>query len=69
MYRIYYTHPKSTHLPQYQDVSVLANALECCEFLRKKGMIFVTLVSDYADMVGKPGASGPDTGYVPQMLS
>lgn len=69
MYRIYYTDPKATHLPQYQDVSVLANALECCEFLRKKGMVFVVLVSDYADMVGKPGASGPDTGYVPQMLS
>ena len=69
MYRVYYTDPKATHLPQYQDVSVLANALECCEVLRKQGMIFVILVSDYADMVGKPGVSGPDSGYVPQMLS
>jgi hypothetical protein len=69
MYRVYYTDPKVLHLPQYQDVSVLVNALECCEFLRKQGMLFVVMVSDYADMVGKPGVSGPDSGYVPQMLS
>jgi hypothetical protein len=69
MYRIYYTDPKVRHLPLYQDVSVLVNALECCEFLRKSGMLFVVMVSDYHDMVGEPGASGPDTGYVPQMLS
>ena len=69
MYRVYYTDPKVLHLPQYQDVSVLVNALQCCEFLRKQGMLFVVMVSDYADMVGKSGVSGPDTGYVPQMLS
>jgi hypothetical protein len=37
--------------------------------LRREGMLFVTMVSDYADMVGKPGVSGPTTAYVPQMLN
>jgi hypothetical protein len=69
MYRVYYTDPKLPHIAGWQDISVLSNALECCEFLRKSGMLYVTMVSDYANMVGKPGASGPDTGYVPQMLS
>jgi hypothetical protein len=67
MYRIYYTDPKVPHLPQYQDVSVLVNALECCEFLRKSGMLFVVMVSDYHDMVGKPGAQGAGSEYVPQL--
>ncbi len=69
MYRVYYTDPKLPHVAGWQDISVLSNALECCEFLRRNGMLYVTMVSDYANMVGKPGASGPDTGYVAQMLS
>jgi hypothetical protein len=69
MYRIYYTDPKAVHLPKYQDVGELSNALECCEFLRKVNMIYVVMVSDYQDMIGKPGASSPDANYVPQMLN
>ena len=69
MYRVYYTDPKAVHLACWQDVSELVNALECCEFLRKQSMTFVTMVSDYQHMVGKPGASGPGTSYVPQMLN
>jgi hypothetical protein len=69
MYRVYYTDPKVPHVASKQDISALSNALECCEFLRKSGMLFVVMVSDYHDMVGKPGVSGPDAGYVPQMLS
>jgi hypothetical protein len=32
-------------------------------------MLFVTMVSDYADMVGKPGAQGAGAEYTPQMLN
>ena len=69
MYRIYYTDPKQLHLAEWQDVSELTNALQCCEYLRKHNMIYVTMVSDYENMVGKSGASGIDSNYVPQMLN
>ena len=57
------------HLAKWQEEYVLTNALECCELLRGRGMIYVTMVSDYANMVGKPGATGIDSNYVPQMLN
>ena len=69
MYRIYYTDPKVMHTARWQDVSELTNALECCAYLRKQGMLFVTMVSDYTNMVGKAGVSGAGTEYVPQMLN
>ena len=55
------------HAAKWQDVSELTNALQCSEFLRKQGMVYVVMVSDYADMVGKPGAQGAGTEYVPQL--
>ena len=67
MYRIYYTDPKAMHLARWQDVSALTNALECCDYLRKQGMQYVVMVSDYADMVGSPGVRGAGTEYVPQL--
>lgn len=67
MYRIYYTDPKLLHLPKYQDITELTNVLECCSYLRKQGMVYVTMVSDYANMVGKPGAQGAGSEYVPQL--
>lgn len=69
MYRIYYTDPKAAHLAKWQDVSELTNALQCCEYLRANSMIYVTMVSNYADMVGKPGAQGAGSEYVPQLKS
>lgn len=68
MYRVYYTDPETG---QALGVTVLElqAALARCEQLRNYGYWYVTMVSDYHDMVGKPGVSGPDTGYVPQMLS
>jgi hypothetical protein len=57
------------HIACWQDVSELTNALECCNYLRKQGMQYVTMVSDYPNMVGKPGVSGAGTEYVPQMLN
>ena len=68
MYRIYYTTPTSI-TPHAVDIEQLSAALKYAESLRGSGMIFVSMVSDYADMVGKPGASGTDSNYVPQMLN
>lgn len=69
MYRIYYTDPKLLHLAKYQDVSDLSNVLQCCEYLRNSGMTYVTMVSDYQDMCGKPGVKGAGSEYVPQLLN
>jgi hypothetical protein len=69
MYRVYYTDPKVIHQANWQDVSELTNTLQCCEYLRNAGMLYVTMVSDYADMNGKPGAQMSGTEYVPQMLN
>jgi hypothetical protein len=68
MYRVYYTDPKSETVLA-ADTDGLSIAITLCETFRRDGMTFVTMVSDYQDMVGKPGASEPDTGYVPQMLN
>lgn len=66
MYKVYYTDPESG---QALGVTVLElqPALERCEQLREYGYLFVTMVSDYHDMVGKPGASGAGSEYVPQL--
>jgi hypothetical protein len=69
MYRVYYTDPKAVHLAKWQDCSELSNTLQCCEYLRKSGMLYVVMTSDYQHMVGKPGVSGAGTEYVPQMLN
>lgn len=66
MYRVYYTDPKSGQALGV-DVSTLAAALQRCEQLRGYDYQYVTLVSDYADMVGKPGARGAGTEYVAQL--
>lgn len=69
MYRVYYTDPKQIHIAKWQDVSELTNALQCCEYLRSHGMSYVTMVSDYHDMVGKPGVKAAGAECVPQMLN
>jgi hypothetical protein len=68
MYRIYYTDPESGQA-KAKDVVSIECALGECEYYRNHGFEFVTMVSDYQHMVGKPGASGPGTSYVPQMLN
>ena len=67
MYRIYYTDPKLIHQAKWQDVSELPNVLQCMEYLRSHGMIYVTMVSDYHNMTGLPGAKMAGTEYVPQL--
>lgn len=68
MYKIYFTDPKLKQ-PWAVTTQHLENALKYCENLRTEGMLFVTMVSDYADMVGKPGAKGAGSEYTPQMLN
>ena len=69
MYRVYYTDPKQLHLAKWQDISELKDALQCCEYLRGQSMLYVTMVSDYADMVGKPGVKAAGQECIPQMLN
>jgi hypothetical protein len=67
MYKIYWT--TSSGRIGWALTPSLNKALEFCETERAAGSSFVTMASDYPNMVGKPGASGPDSGYVPQMLN
>ena len=66
MYKIYFTDPKSQQ-PYATTTQHLEHALKYTESLRQSGMLFVTMVSDYADMVGKPGAKGAGSEYVAQL--
>ena len=65
MYKVYWTNETnnacSAEIPQLQQTLVYV------DLLRKQGMRYVTMVSDYADMVGKPGAQGAGSEYVPQL--
>ena len=68
MYKVYFTDPL-TKQALATTTEHLEYALKYSESLRKQGMLFVTMVSDYADMVGEPGAQGAGAEYVPQMLN
>jgi len=67
MYKVYWTdnygEAKSTEIAQ------LDKTLIYVDLLRKQGYNYVTMVSDYADMIGKPGAQGAGSECVPQMLN
>lgn len=66
MYKIYFTDPK-TQQPFATTTEHLEYALKYTENLRRDGMLFVTMVTDYQNMVGKPGAQGAGSEYVPQL--
>jgi hypothetical protein len=68
MYRIYYTVPDSI-AAHAVDIDDLSTALKYAESLRGSNMLFVTLVSDYHNMVGKSGVTSVDSNYVSQMLN
>jgi hypothetical protein len=67
MFKIYYT--DEFDKPSAYNVTELKNALAAVEALRQVGYKYVTIVSDYADMNGKPGAQMSGSEYVPQMLN
>jgi hypothetical protein len=66
MYRIYFTDPESGQA-KAKDVVSIECAIGECEYYRNHGFLYVTMVSDYHNMVGKPGACGAGTEYVPQL--
>ena len=65
MYKIYWTDNYGEACSC--EIGQLQQSLIYVDLLRKQGYNYVTMVSDYADMVGKPGASGAGTEYVPQL--
>lgn len=65
MYKIYWTDELDTACST--DIKQLNSALVYVDLLRKQDMRYVTLVSDYADMVGSPGAKGAGLEYVSQL--
>ena len=67
MYKIYYSDDHDT--ASAYNVSELKTALSAVEALRQVGYKYVTLVSDYADMVGKPGVQAAGSECVPQLLN
>jgi hypothetical protein len=67
MFKIYYT--DEFDKPSAYNVTELKNALAAVEALRQVGYQYVTMVSDYENMSGKPGAKMSGSEYVPQMLN
>ena len=66
MYKVYYTDP-ATDFPHAITTEVLNDALNEVESLRKANMTFVTLVTDYINMAGMPGASVAEAYRAPPM--
>lgn len=66
MYRVYYSDPE-TDFPHCATIGELYMALSYCEQLRQEGYTYVTMVSDYHNMVGKPGVQAAGSEYVPQL--
>lgn len=64
MFRIYYTDPVSG-VAHAHDTEVLSEALQYTEGFRKLGMIFVTMVSENPNSVGKPGVDAVTDGKTP----
>ena len=63
-FKIYYTDPL-TDFSHSHNVETLGEALEYTEGFRKLGMTFVTMVSENANSVGKPGVDSIKDGVCP----
>jgi hypothetical protein len=68
MFKVYWTN-KDSNLPCSAEFDDLTEVLVACEAMRKKEHTYVTMVSDYEQMTGKPGAKMSGSEYVPQMLN
>ena len=66
MYKVYWT-DRNSCLTSGMLVNELKEAITICNEQRKLGHTFVTMVSDYQNMVGEPGAKGAGNEYVPQL--
>lgn len=64
MFKIYYTDPVSDQAYSWNEAT-LVGALGVTENFRKHGMIFVTMVSENRDSIGKPGVDAVADGKLP----
>jgi hypothetical protein len=64
MFRVYYTDPLSGEADAH-DLESLTEALRYTEGFRKLGMIFVTMVSENPNSVGKAGVDEIINGACP----
>lgn len=64
MFRVYYTDPL-TGWARGHDVTTINDALRVAEDFRRLGMIFVTMVSENPNSVGRPGVDSVVDGKTP----
>ena len=64
MFKVYYTDPVDQKCYSW-DSPNLTDALYITEVFRKKGMSFVTMVSEDPNSVGKPGVDAILEGVLP----
>jgi hypothetical protein len=68
MFRVYCTDPLSGQAHGY-DLESLTEALRYTEGFRKLGMIFVTIVSENPESVGKSGVASIEDGLCPDGIA
>ena len=63
MFKVYWSLDDNT--PKSADYDELKDALRVCETLRRQGYVFVTMVSENPNVVGKPGVDSIKNGICP----
>ena len=64
MFKVYYTDPINNQALAWDEKN-LTGALSVAEIFRKKGMTFVTVVSENPDSVGKSGVDSIEENVLP----
>lgn len=64
MFKVYYTDPVDNTCYNW-DCEKLTDALSVSEQFRKRGMRFVTMVSEDPNSIGKPGVDSVENGLCP----
>lgn len=64
MFKIYYTDPEDNQAYSW-DEATLNGALTISEQMRKRGMSYVSMVSENPNVVGKPGVDAVVNGRTP----
>jgi microsomal dipeptidase-like Zn-dependent dipeptidase len=68
MYKVYYTDPIDNKCYNW-DCDVLSDALSVTETFRKRGMSFVTMVSENPNQIGKTGVDSVENGLCPDGIA
>lgn len=66
MFKVYWSYAKEAH---FEDFHNMSEALDKCEFLRKAGRTFVTMVSENTNQVGKMGVDAVTNGKTPDGIA